>query len=138
MVISLWLTSRPSEVVTSKSLLIEIHYDHRVKTIPSCVCVCLCVCISVIRLFPETNDVDDKIFRSKLEIILEKYFNVFVDVFEKSFTLWKYLTTYTFNYGKLKYKYLKKYLNTFKCKCIWSDVCLTNYHQTNKAYCVYN
>jgi len=33
------------------------------------------------------NHVCDKIFRSKYEIILEKYFNVFEDVFEKSNTL---------------------------------------------------
>ena len=58
--------------------LIAIPYDHREKTIPSL----LCVCNSVIRLFPETN-VGDKMFRSKHEIILEKYFNVF----EKSNTL---------------------------------------------------
>ena len=32
---------------------------------------------SVIRLFPETNHVGDKIFRSIHEIMLEKYFNVF-------------------------------------------------------------
>jgi len=38
----------------------------------------------VIRLFPEINIVGDKIFRSKHEITLEKYFNVFKDVFEKS------------------------------------------------------
>ena len=37
----------------------------------------VCVCNSVIRLFPETNHVGDKIVRSKHEIILEKYFNVF-------------------------------------------------------------
>ena len=43
----------------------------------------VCVRNSVIRLFPETNEVGDKIFRSKHEIILEKYFNVF----EKSNTL---------------------------------------------------
>jgi len=38
---------------------------------------------SVIRLFPEINHVGDKIFRSKHEIILEIYFNVFEDIFEK-------------------------------------------------------
>jgi len=43
----------------------------------------------VIRLFPETNHVGGKIFRSKHEIILEKYFNVFEDVFEKSKKLFK-------------------------------------------------
>ena len=48
---------------------------------------CVCVCNSVIRLFPEINHVGDKIFRSKHEIILEKYFNVFEYVFDKSNTL---------------------------------------------------
>jgi len=51
---------------------------------------------SVIRLFSETNHVGDKIVRSKNEIRLEKYFNVF----EKSYTLWKYLNTNIFLYGK--------------------------------------
>jgi len=41
----------------------------------------------VVRIFPEINHVGDKLFRSKHEIILEKYFNVFEDVFEKSNTL---------------------------------------------------
>ena len=61
---------------------------------------CVFVCNSVIRLF-------DKIFRSKHELILEKYFNVFEEVFEKSNNLRKYLNTNTnsFHYGKLKYKY---------------------------------
>ena len=67
------------EVITSKISLIAIPYDHREKTIPSW----LYVCNSVIRLFPETIRVGDKIFRSKHEIILEKYCNVF----EKSNTL---------------------------------------------------
>ena len=48
---------------------------------------CVFVSNSVIRLFPETNHVGDKIFRSKHELILEKYFNVFEEVFEKSNTL---------------------------------------------------
>ena len=77
------MTRKPSEVITSKISLIAIPYDHREKTIPSW----FCVCNTVIRLFPETNHVGDKIFRSKHEIILEKYFNVFEDVFEKSNTL---------------------------------------------------
>jgi len=94
-----WLTRKPSEVITSKISLIVIPYDHREKTIASW----LCVCNSVIRLFPETNHVGDKIFTSKHEIILEKYFNIFEDVFKKSNTLWKYLNTNTFLYGKLKY-----------------------------------
>jgi len=59
----------------------------------------LCVCNSVTRLFPETNHVGDKIFRSECEIIFEKYINVF----EQSNTLWKYLNTNTFLCGKLKY-----------------------------------
>ena len=54
----------PSEVITSKIF----PYDHREKTIPSW----LRVYNSVIRLFPETNHVGDKIFTSKHEIILEK------------------------------------------------------------------
>ena len=70
--------------------LVAIPYDHREKTIPSWLCVC--VCSSVIRIFPEINHVGDKIFTSKHEIILEKYFNVF----EKWNTLWKYLNTNTF------------------------------------------
>jgi len=61
------------------------------------------VCISLIKFFPETNHVEDKIFRSKHEIILEKYFNVFEDVFEKS---------NTFIYVKLKY--LKKVFKYFQ------------------------
>ena len=75
------MTRKSSEVITSKISLIAIPCDHREKTIPSL----LCVCNSVIRLFPETNHVGDKIFSSKHEIILEKYFNVpvFEDVFEK-------------------------------------------------------
>jgi len=77
------LTKKPSEVITSKLSLIAIPYYHREKTIPSL----LCVYNSVIRLFPETNHVGDKIFISKHEIILEKHFNVFEDVFEKSNTL---------------------------------------------------
>jgi len=81
-VISLCLTKKTPEVITSKISLILIPYDHRQKTIPSW----LCVCNSVIRLFPETNPVRDKIFRSKHELMLEKYFNVFEDVFEKSNT----------------------------------------------------
>ena len=39
-----------------------------------------------------------------------KYFNVFQDVFEKSNTLWKYLNTEIFLYGKLNYKYLNTYI----------------------------
>jgi len=106
------LTRKQSEVITSKISLIAVPYDHREKIIPSW----LCVWNSVIILFPETNHVGDKIFRSELEIMLEKYFNVFEDAFEKSNTLWKCLSTFLF--GKLKYK---KYLNTFKYKykCIW-------------------
>jgi len=77
------LTGKPSEVITSKISSIAIPYDHREKTFPSW----LCVYNSVIRLFPETNHIGDKIFRSKYEIILEKYFNIFEDVFEKSNTL---------------------------------------------------
>jgi len=71
------LTRKQSEVITSHISLIAIPYDHREKTIPSW----LCVYNSVTRLFPETNHAGDKIFRSKHEIILEKYFNVFEDVF---------------------------------------------------------
>jgi len=70
---------KQSEVITSKISLIAIPYDRREKTIPSW----LCMCNSVIRLFPKTNHVGDKIFISKHEIILEKYSNVF----EKSNTL---------------------------------------------------
>ena len=70
--------------------LIAIPYDHREKTIP----LWLCVSNSVLRFFLETNHVGDKRVRSKNEIILEKYFNVF----EKSYTLWKYLNTNTFLY----------------------------------------
>jgi len=83
----------------------------------------VCVCNSVIRLFPETNHVGDKIFRSKHEIILERYFYVF----EKSNTSWKYLNTNTFLYGKLKYKYLKKVFKYFQIQlnltpCLkWTD-----------------
>ena len=62
----------------------------------------------------ETNHVGDKIIGSKHEIILEKYFNVFKDVFEKLNTLSKYLNTNTFLYGKLKYKYLKKVFKYFQ------------------------
>ena len=74
------MTRKPSEVITYKISLIAIPYDHREKTIP----IWFCVCNSLIRLFPETNHVVDKIFRSKHDIILGKYFNVFEDVFEKS------------------------------------------------------
>ncbi len=45
------------------------------------------VYVYVIRLFPDTNHVGEQIFRAKHEIILEKYFNVFENVFEKSNTL---------------------------------------------------
>jgi len=73
------------------------------------------VCVQLSdQIISETNHVGDKIFRSKHEIILEKYFNVFVDVFEKSNTLWKRLNTNTFLYGKLKYKYLKKVFKYFQ------------------------
>ena len=77
------MTRKPPEVTTSKISLIGIPYDHREKTIP----LWLYVHNSVIRLFPETNHIGDKIFSSKHVIILEKYFNVFEDVFEKSNTL---------------------------------------------------
>ena len=43
----------------------------------------------MIRQFPETNDVNVKIFRSKLKIHCLKYFNVFENVFEKSNTIKK-------------------------------------------------
>ena len=80
---------------------------------------------SVIRLFPETNHVGDKIFRSKHEIILEKYRNVFEDVFEKSNTLLKYLNTNTFLLGKLKYlkkvfKYFQIQMYLTPCLNIWN------------------
>ena len=86
--IILWSLLIILHIIEDNLPLIAIPYEHTQKTIPSW----LCVCNSVIRLFPETNHVGDKIFRSKHEIILEK-----------SNTLWKYLNTNTFLYGKLKY-----------------------------------
>jgi len=59
--------------ISLKISLVAFPYDHREKTIPSW----LCVCNSVIILFSDTNHIGDKIFRSKHELILEKYFNVF-------------------------------------------------------------
>jgi len=88
----------------------------------------VCVCNSVIRLFPETNHVGDQFFKSKHEIILEKYFNVFEDVFEKSNTSWKYINPNTFLCGKLKYKYLKRVFKYFQIQmyltsCLLHCVC---------------
>ena len=65
------MTRKSSEVITEIAL-IEIPYEHREKIIPSW----LCVFISMIRLFPEANHVGDNLFRTKHEIIVEKYFNV--------------------------------------------------------------
>jgi len=118
-----WLIRKPSEVITSEILLIALPYDHREKTIPSW----LCVCNSVIILFPETNYVGDKIFRWKHEIMLEKYLNVFEDVFEKSNTLWKYLNTNTFLYGKLKYIYFKKVFKYFQIQMHLTSYLLPRY-----------
>ena len=117
------MTRKQSEVITSKISLITIPYDHREDNS----FMVVCVCNSVIRLFPETNHVGEKIFRSKHEIIFEKYSNVFEDLFEKPNTLWKCLNTNTFLYGKLKYIYLKKVFKYFQIQ-MYLIPCLVSRH----------